>query len=118
GALGVAFALVLALWLTGALATAHARLRADLLRLGREPAPAPPQAFRELEPIAAAAMRVAGELAQRAERTAHERDDLALLLDSVTDGILQLRAGGRIVRANPAARRLLGLPADAEGKPV
>src|SRR5690606_13382116 len=108
-----------ALWLTGALAAAFARLRADLLRLGREPAlPAPPQAFRELDPLAASATRAAGELAQRAERTARERDDLALLLDSVTDGILQLGAGGRIVRVNPAARRLLGLPAGAEGEPI
>ena len=121
GALGLAIALVLALWLTGALAAALARLRADVLRLAREPAPPPsstPQTFRDLEPIAAAAARVAGELAQRAEHTARERDDLALLLDAVTDGILQLGTGGRIVRVNPAARRLLGLPAGAEGQPI
>ncbi|MFO7260626.1 MAG: ATP-binding protein [bacterium] len=119
-ALGLVLAWILASWLTGTLAAALARLRAELLRLGREPtasAPAP-QGFRELEPVAAAATRVAVELAQRAQHAARERDDLALLLDSVTDGILQLGAGGRIVRVNPAARRLLGLPADAEGKPI
>src|SRR5690606_37129280 len=69
-ALGLVLALVLALWMTGALAAAHARLRADVLRLAREPAPPAslPQAFREMEPLAAAAARVAGELAQRAEQ--------------------------------------------------
>lgn len=119
-ALGLGLALAFALWLTGALAVVHARLRADLLRLARDPAArtTPHAPFAELEPLAAAAARVAADLAERLDRAVSERADLALLLDSVTDGILQLGAGGRIVRANPAARRLLGLPADAEGKPV
>src|SRR5690606_26945728 len=105
-ALGLVLALVLALWMTGALAAAHARLRADVLRLAREPAPPAslPQAFRELEPRAGAAAR--------------EREDLAVLPASVTAGIVPLGTGGRLVRVNPAARRLLGLPAGAEGQPI
>ncbi|HEY8470044.1 MAG TPA: ATP-binding protein [Longimicrobiales bacterium] len=119
GALGLGIALALALFLAGAIAAGHARLRADLLRLAREPAARmPPQSFAELEPIAAASARLAAELSERAARAARERDDLALLLDSVTDGILQLGRGGRIIRVNPAARELLRLPLDAEGRPI
>ncbi|HEX7088874.1 MAG TPA: ATP-binding protein [Longimicrobiales bacterium] len=119
GALGLAVALALALFLAGAIAAGHARLRAGLVRLARNPAARmPPQAFADLEPIAAAATRLAAELGERAAHAARERDDLALLLDSVTDGILQLDGGGRIIRVNPAARALLRLPLEAEGRPI
>ncbi|MGH7506102.1 MAG: sensor histidine kinase, partial [Longimicrobiales bacterium] len=47
-----------------------------------------------------------------------ERDDLALLVTAVTEGILQIDGDGRVVTANPAARSLLGLPRGAEGQLV
>src|SRR5690606_8666147 len=42
----------------------------------------------------------------------------SVLLDAISEGILQLDSAGRLVRANPAARALLGLSDGAIGKPI
>src|SRR5690606_448394 len=42
----------------------------------------------------------------------------ALLIDSVGEGIVQVGPDGRIVRANRAARAMLGLPPEVDGQPV
>ena len=46
-----------------------------------------------------------------------ERQMLAVI-ESVTEGILQVNAARRLVHANPAARELLNLPANANGQAV
>ncbi len=57
----------------------------------------------------------AGQAVAEATRAAEQQ--LAALLESVTEGILQIDSNARFVLANPAARRLLHLPADVVGRP-
>lgn len=45
-----------------------------------------------------------------------ERGELARLLGGVGEGIVQLSGEGRVLRANPAASQMLGLPEPAEGE--
>jgi PAS domain-containing protein len=52
------------------------------------------------------------------QRLTMERAALAVLVGSVSEGILHVSSAGRIVHANPAARMLLGLPASVSGQPV
>lgn len=47
-----------------------------------------------------------------------ERDELINLLESGTEGLLQVNAQGRIVHVNGAARELLGLPPHAHGESI
>lgn len=47
-----------------------------------------------------------------------ERDELILLIESVGEAIIQTGPDGRLVRANRAARKMLGLPTNARGTPV
>lgn len=49
---------------------------------------------------------------------ARERDEMSGVLDAISEGILQLGVGATLVRANPAARTLLSLPDDAEGRTI
>ncbi|MEZ0240763.1 MAG: ATP-binding protein, partial [Chloroflexota bacterium] len=47
-----------------------------------------------------------------------ERQDLGAIVEGATDGIVQVDAGGRVVRINPAGERLLGVNATAAvGRP-
>jgi signal transduction histidine kinase len=72
----------------------------------------------ELQSLAMAVERLAAELEERAGRFQKERDELSLLVASVSEGILLLDRDDRILHANPAARGLLGLPSDAHGRPL
>ncbi|MBW3552357.1 MAG: PAS domain-containing protein [Gemmatimonadetes bacterium] len=72
----------------------------------------------ELQDLARGISRTAGELRDRNVRELRERSELATLVEAVSEGIIQLDQGGRIVRVNGAARRLLGLPGDAVGRTV
>jgi|SRR5690625_137840 len=46
---------------------------------------------------------------------ARERNDMEALIDSISEGIVQLGPGGVIARVNQTARDLLGLPTESEG---
>jgi signal transduction histidine kinase len=72
----------------------------------------------EVQAAAGAIDLLATELEKRCDALAFERDELALLLNSVSEGILQVDAEGRIVHANPAARTLLGLRGTGGRQPV
>ena len=98
------------------LARARARLRTGGSegRLGR------PRRARlaELDALVAATEAELAELRERAAAGARAKAELAALLDAVADGVVQVGRDGRVVRANAAARALLGLPPDAEGRPL
>ncbi|MGH7555603.1 MAG: sensor histidine kinase, partial [Longimicrobiales bacterium] len=72
----------------------------------------------EYQALAAAVDRAATELAQHLTELSAERDAMATLVNVVSEGILQVGADGRVIQANPAARRLLGIPEDAVGQPL
>jgi two-component system, OmpR family, phosphate regulon sensor histidine kinase PhoR len=80
--------------------------------------PPPQSGVEELNALAEARVRQAGELRTRAELLEAQRDELVLLLDTVSDGILRLGPGARIMLANRAARALLGLPDGVYGQTV
>ncbi|HSH44890.1 MAG TPA: ATP-binding protein [Longimicrobiales bacterium] len=72
----------------------------------------------EVRDLAAAMKRARRRAGERLERESREREGLAALVDSVSEGIVQLDRLGRVVRLNRAARRLLKLAPDAEGRSV
>ena len=88
------------------------------LRLGRDGVaiPPPPAPIAELREVAAAAERMRGALAGRLAAADAERSTLTVLVDTVSEGLLRIDAGGRIVFANPASLTLLGLLPSALGQ--
>jgi signal transduction histidine kinase len=72
----------------------------------------------EYHALAAAVDRAATESAQHLTALSAERDAMATLVNVVSEGILQVGADGRVIQANPAACRLLGIPEDAVGQPL
>ncbi|HEY8483510.1 MAG TPA: ATP-binding protein [Longimicrobiales bacterium] len=113
-------ATILALALAGWFARVLHRLRSEFLRAPeRPPSPHTPEPWvAELHALATAMRRLLEDLERRLASLARERDEIATLMRAVGEGIVQLAPGGRIVRLNPAARRLLGLPAAPEGQNV
>ena len=63
----------------------------------------------ELARLTSAANRVRAELEEQVARVSRDRDELADLMDEVTEGLMALTSDARILRSNPAARDLLGL---------
>jgi signal transduction histidine kinase len=57
-----------------------------------------------------AALRHESNLLRRTDELARETADLKQLLNAVSEGLLQIDSGTRVMQANPAALRLLGLP--------
>jgi two-component system phosphate regulon sensor histidine kinase PhoR len=55
---------------------------------------------------------------RRLAQLMRERDELTLLIESVGEAIIQTGADGRLVRANRAARKMLGLPSNSRGVPI
>ncbi|MFW5951124.1 MAG: hypothetical protein ACOCVZ_03305, partial [Gemmatimonadota bacterium] len=72
----------------------------------------------EIQDVARRIGRVGSELRARHRRELRERSELAALVEAVSEGILQIGEGGRIVRMNRASRVLLNLPDDALGRRV
>jgi two-component system, OmpR family, phosphate regulon sensor histidine kinase PhoR len=112
-------AAVVALALGHLLARAVSSLRADTrarARGRRVPIVRPPIA--ELQLLASSVELLATEMETRNDVLARERDDLALLVRSVSEGMLQIDGEGRVALANPAAHALLGLPHTVVGQPL
>lgn len=84
---------------------------------GRGPLPGR-SSFAEVQDLARAARSRLQEDERRYDRLARERADLSALLAAAGEGILLVREGAVITRANPAAHRFLGLSDDAEGAHV
>lgn len=94
-------------------------LRQSVLARARgDQAAAPEFAVRELRDLMSAVERLSQHVSTREARIAREGAEVAVLLDAVSEGILQVDSAGRVVRANPAARRLLGLSDRAVGQPI
>ncbi len=70
----------------------------------------------EVQDVVRSMARTATELRERGEREARERAELAALVEAFSEGVVQLDAEGRIVRANRAGRDMLGWPADVVGR--
>ena len=80
------------------------------LAAGRPPGPGVGlPGITELARLTSAANRVWAELEEQVARVSRERDELADLMDEVTEGLMALTSDARILRSNPAARDLLGL---------
>jgi signal transduction histidine kinase len=95
-----------------------ARLRASLARGASQPPSLPDTRIAEYHALATAIDRAAADRALRLQAASSEVDVLATLVNFVSEGILQVGPDGRVLYANPAARRLLGLPEAAVGQPI
>jgi two-component system phosphate regulon sensor histidine kinase PhoR len=119
---GIAIVAVLAAAFAIARALTFARatrsLRAAVLARARgEATPLPSYSLRDLMDLANAVERLSARAAAREADLRQETADVRVVLHTVTDGIVQLDAAGRIVRTNPAADTLLGLSPAATGQP-
>lgn len=72
----------------------------------------------EVAAIDQAVERLAARLAGREADMEREGVEVSAFLDAISEGILQVDSAGRIVRANPRARALLRLDANALGQPA
>ncbi|HSJ15073.1 MAG TPA: ATP-binding protein [Longimicrobiales bacterium] len=119
GLAGVVLAAGLGAWLGSRLSTSFERLRRVLLEraAGDIARPLPETRLVEAGQLAQAVERVSSELTAHAARIERQRRELALLVESVSEGLLRIDERGRLAFLNPAAGRLLGLPASALGEP-
>lgn len=72
----------------------------------------------EIQDALGGTQRVLAELRDRLDKERSQRAELSRLLESVSEGILQTDAEGRIERVNTACSKLLGLPSDVLGERV
>lgn len=63
-----------------------------------------------------AALRHETNLVRRTHELSRETEDLKQLLNAVSEGLMQIDSGSRILQANPAALRLLALPRNIIGQ--
>lgn len=92
--------------------------QAVLARARGNDAATPRFAVGELSDLVSAVERLSAHVSTREAGIAREGAEVAVLLDAISEGILQIDSGGRVMRANPAARALLGLPHRAIGQPI
>ena len=115
GLAAVALALLVAYWLSIALArplvvlAERARQLADgdfSVRAPRGPGVA------ELTDLAVAFNRLTEELQTRLNEMGRDRDEMGALIDTMAEGVVALTDDARVLRVNRTARTLLGLPAE------
>lgn len=88
--------------------SAHAMARGEPPRFPRSGIP-------DVDELVQALREMHEQLGQRFEALRHEKAESAALVDAMVEGVLASDGRGRIVRANPAARRLLGY---GDGEPL
>lgn len=71
----------------------------------------------ELGELGATLDTLAEQLQRRLDQLRTEREEMTALIDAMAEGVLAVGPDGSLRRANPAARRMFGLPADGEGHP-
>jgi two-component system, OmpR family, phosphate regulon sensor histidine kinase PhoR len=116
GVAGVAAAAVLGWWLRRELRRVHVRVLA--LARGETPGKATMPHIRELLDVSTAVDRLSRRVADREADLERGGTETGILLDAISEGILQLDPDGRVVRANPVARTLLGVDGGSIGQPV
>ncbi len=115
GVAAMALALLVAYWLSVALARPTVVLaeRARQLARGDFSSRAPlGQGVAELADLSAAFNRLAEELRARLSDLGRERDETEALIETMAEGVVALNADARVLRVNRAARTLLGFPAE------
>jgi signal transduction histidine kinase len=107
-------------WLGKTLSEGLRRLRAELPDLARGDRTDTLTRTRltELDALAAAIGRYTQDVRARERASEQERAAITHLLEAGTEGLLEVNEALRIVYLNPAARLLLGLPADARGQSI
>ncbi|HUE77361.1 MAG TPA: ATP-binding protein [Longimicrobiales bacterium] len=119
GVVVVVATLVVARWIARMIVVPLSRTREAAQRLtDPEGAPEDDSPLAEIQDVVRGISRAAGELRDRHARELRERQALATLVEAVTEGIIHVDQGGRIVRVNGAGRRLLRLPAEAVGRTI
>ena len=73
----------------------------------------PHSGIRDIDALVQALRQMHHELADRFEALRHEQAESAALVAAMVEGVIAADARGRILTANPAARRLLGYGPDA-----
>lgn len=96
----------------------HQLRQVVLARARGNDAATPRFAVSELSGLVSAVEHLSAHVSKREARLAREGAEVAVLLDAISEGILQIDSGGRVVRANPAARTLLGLHQRSIGQPI
>jgi two-component system, OmpR family, phosphate regulon sensor histidine kinase PhoR len=114
GILGVAGAAAAASLFAGTLR----RLRSSILARARGDGVTFSSYCSEVAELEQATERLALRIADRERELERGGIEVTAFLDAISEGILQLDAGGRIARANPRARALLGLGTTSIGMPV
>lgn len=80
---------------------------------------ADPTGGREMRALARALNQMAEQLGARMETITSQRNELKAVLASMTEGVLAVDSGGRVLQCNAAAERLLGLNEGQErGRPM
>ena len=76
----------------------------------------PPPGGVEMRSLAQALNRMAEQLGARMETITGQRNELKAVLSSMTEGVLAVDSGGRLLHYNSAAAELLGLEGGAAGR--
>ncbi len=117
GLVAVLFLVIpISLWIGGIAQRPLAELRRALA--AREPLPWPGGPLVEANALAALLARLREDHDRTTGPLLREREELAYLVDSVGEGILQVGPDGRIVRVNRTAREMLALPERIEQQPL
>jgi signal transduction histidine kinase len=91
-------------------------LRAEAARLVRlRSSPVDPQSLQEFHQLRTAMTRATDELHFRVDAADLDARRFRAVLESLTEGVIQLSSDGRFIHANAAARVLLHLPDQVEG---
>ena len=118
-ALGAGFVLVLLAGAAGGWAGMRLRRQARRLRAHLSGMPdGAGSAVPELSELAEAAARVGEGASVDLAAMRRALEGMQVLIDALDEGVVELDAAARIVRANRAARRLLGLPEEVASAPV
>ncbi|HEY0810859.1 MAG TPA: ATP-binding protein [Longimicrobiales bacterium] len=114
----LAFLAATALALITANALAHAlRTFKSELRL-HKPTPSRADHLRELHDLRTSIITLSDEYGSRVAQAGSTEEQLLGVIESLTDGIIQISATKRLLHVNAAAREMLNLPRDAAGQSV
>ena len=109
GVLSLGFSIAVTRPLRQIAATARAMAGGDLTRRART------RHRDEVGELADALDTLAAELQRRLGQLEGERAEMQALIDGMAEAVIAVDGRGSVRRANPAARRIFGLPADARG---